>query len=434
MRAGTGIIIVGLIAAACVGGGAGTSQTTTTGATPTVDPPMVDSTGEVEPTIVRTTSGDQSGNRVTDGTGGMGSEPVTLEVASPVWLVGLPGVGASTVWVVADDEGVVSAFSEVDGEVSELVTVGRLAPGQPPVVMSDGSRIALLDGGLDSSPLTAPARVDGVTISMTIEGTVTLAGDLVSTLDALALDDSRIVVDSLGRAAVLSVPTAEYGHGVLGDRIESLTVTVFDPVSGVILGTATAPEGTVFEALSPMWGDVDSDGTDELVVTASDSRAGARLVVYEADGTVVAMSPPVGNGNRWRNLLAIAPTAPEGSVEVVEVQTPHIGGILQWFSLEGEDLVLQAGESPFSTHRLGSRNLDQGVVVDVDGDGRLDTLVPTQDQEGLVAWARSGDSAEPVMELDLGSRLATNIATAPRSDGSVAVAVGLDDGRLLLWP
>ena len=430
MRPILGVLALGVIVTACTGDRVDSPDLDASGDRPAA--PLVSDVDGLDQPMIRTTSGDQTGNRVTFGSGSLVGQPVTIEVRGATWLVGAPGVGDSTWWVVADGSGQVSAFAVSNGMVSDLVPVGSLAAGQPPVVAVADGMIALLTA--PGSPLTAPALIDGVTISVATDGSVSLGGEYPTTLDVIALADSRVVVDRLGRAAVLSEPTDAYPHGVVGDEVEARAVTVFDPVSGVILGTAEAPDGTVFEAIAPMWGDVDSDGVDELVVTASDATVGARLIAYEADGSILAASAPVGTGNRWRNLLGVAPTGPNGRIEIIDVQTPHIGGILQWFAVEGSDLILRAAESQFSTHRIGTRNLDQGVVVDVDADGALDVLVPSQRQDRLLAWTRVDGGVEAVLDLELGSTLATNIATAPKSDGSVAVGVGLADGRILMWP
>ena len=47
----------------------------------------------------------------------------------------------------------------------------------------------------------------------------------------------------------------------------------------------------------------------------------------------------------------------------------------------------------------GSRNLDQAVAGDFDGDGAVDLIVPSRDQKSLIALRRIGDSVEEVWEL-----------------------------------
>ena len=85
----------------------------------------------------------------------------------------------------------------------------------------------------------------------------------------------------------------------------------------------------------------------------------------------------------------------------------------------------------YSTHRIGSRILDQGLIVDVTGDGRPEVLVPTQDQRRLVALSRTASGVSEVAAVDLPARLSSNLAGLTTADGGVVVTVGLEDGTVL---
>ncbi len=239
---------------------------------------------------------------------------------------------------------------------------------------------------------------------------------------------------------VLTEPTDRYGHGVLGDAVEAgafeiLTLaaepTELEPhpeVLGRVRVEIAAP--AVIEGIAALLADLDGDGVDEVIATEADPSNGARMVAFELDGTPVVRGRPVGRGNRWRNQLGVGPLGPNGEIEFVDVETPHIGGDVGWFRLGDGELGQQIVTGDFSTHRIGSRILDQGVLVDVHGDGRPEVVVPTQDQRTLVALSRTVAGVEIVASLDLGARLTSNLAGV--SDGSRAVlAVGLDDGRVL---
>ena len=216
-----------------------------------------------------------------------------------------------------------------------------------------------------------------------------------------------------------------------------------------VLVTLAAPD--VFEAVSPLLADVDGDGVVEVVATVANGNTGARVVAYSlADGAVVAETPAIGRGNRWRNQLAIAPVGPGGEVELIDVQTPHIGGIVQFFRFVpgagGDPGRFERGgaDSTFSTHSIGSRNLDLGIVTDADGDGRLDVVVPSQDQSTLHVLTRTDDSSatatteggvERLFSVDLGARLSSNLAArSVGDDGAVSYAAGTVDGRVIIWP
>ncbi len=383
--------------------------------------------------VIRTTSGDQTGNRVIAGTLDLGAEPLRIEVgAEPRWIVGGPIDEDTAVYVVVSDDGSVTAISVAAGRSAKAVLDSQ-DPATPPVVVFGNGGYRLIAAPTEASGLTAPAVMGPSVVSVTVTGVVSVVGDGVSTsIDVAGLGDSRLAVDDRGLVAILSDPTAEYPHGVVGDRVESATATIFDPVSGEVVGVASAPSGTVFETVAPMWADVDGDDDAELVLTASDARDGARLVVYDERGVLMAMSAPIGRGQRWRNQLGVAMLG--GAPTVVDVRTPHIGGIVEWFQLEGDRLERVAAIGEYSSHRIGRRNLDQGLIVDGDGDGALDVVVPAQNQEALAALSLDDGEPTEVRSVPLGSRLSTNLSAFTSADGHASLALGLEDGSVLIWP
>ncbi len=248
-------------------------------------------------------------------------------------------------------------------------------------------------------------------------------------------------------AVALVQPTDRYPHGALGDRIEAAAVQVlgFDGDTRTTFG----PEPpAVIEGISALIADATGDGRPEILVTHSDADQGASLALWSPEGELLAASQGIGLGNRWRNQLAIAPVGPGGEIEIIDVRTPHIGGTVQYFRIEGDRLVRVASQSGFTSHRLGSRNLDLGIVADANGDGSLDVLVPTDRREALGVLTRfdgegSGyDGVEVVAELDLPGRMTTNIGVRPSIDGrspqeastGLGFAVGTEDGVLRIWP
>ena len=87
----------------------------------------------------------------------------------------------------------------------------------------------------------------------------------------------------------------------------------------------------------------------------------------------------------------------------------------------------------FSSHVIGSHNLDMGLAADLDGDGRLKPLVPSQDGTELGAIRRTAVGAVVAWTVPLDGRLSTNMAAITLSDGSLAVGAGRSDGVLRLW-
>jgi hypothetical protein len=170
----------------------------------------------------------------------------------------------------------------------------------------------------------------------------------------------------------------------------------------------------VIEGTAPMLADMTGDGVPEVLVTVSDEDGGARLRVYGSDGGVVAESDAIGRGFWWRHQIGVARLGRDRVSELVVVRTPHIGGVVEAFRLVGDRLELAASEPGFSSHRLGSRNLDMALLADVDGDGRPDVIVPTQDMRWLAVLGRSAAGFEDLGRLPLGGALVTNVAADDR--------------------
>lgn len=323
---------------------------------------------------------------------------------------------------VLDGRGRIDAVEPVDVDLPG--TPERIMPlaGEPRfvVVLEDGSML-LVD-------------TDGVaTAAPTVE-----AADPQPDVDFDdPLPDGRVV--SNGEVAVALVgPTDRYPHGVLGDRIEAAAVQVIDLTTGDRVRFGPEPP-TVIEGIQPMLVDVDGDGIDEVLVTESNAEVGAALAVWSLDGEVLARSVAIGQGNRWRNQLAVAPIGPGGEIEIIDVRTPHLGGTLQFFRVDGDELERVAFITGYTSHRIGSRNLDLGIVADADGDGRLDVVLPNdrRTELGVVTRVDSGEAeeagAETVATVELPGQLTTNVAAVAVGE-DLWFAVGTEDDVLRIWP
>ena len=152
---------------------------------------------------------------------------------------------------------------------------------------------------------------------------------------------------------MLTGPTERLPHGVLGDRVEAKGFTLVDTEGDpLVAGGFEVERDAVIEGIAPIWADLTGDGLREIVVTVSDRTAGARVVVFSESGRRMATGPPSG---------------PNGGMEITEVLTPHIGGVVGFYRLEGTALRLVAQLPGFSTHVMGSRNLDMALAGDMDG-------------------------------------------------------------------
>jgi hypothetical protein len=102
---------------------------------------------------------------------------------------------------------------------------------------------------------------------------------------------------------------------------------------------------------------------------------------------------------------------------------------------DGRQLVASA--SGYSTHSIGSRNLDLGIVTDADGDGRLDVLLPNEEQNTLAVVTRDDGAeggAREIVRIALGAAITSNVSALRERDDGVAYAVGVADGRIRVWP
>ena len=250
--------------------------------------------------------------------------------------------------------------------------------------------------------------------------------------------DARIVQSRQGLFAVYTRATDQrYVHGIMGDRLEGAGLVVFavndDDLQ--IITQINLPGDAVYEGLSPLWADIDDDGRDDLVTTISQSRLGSRLRAYlltDGGTTIEIDGPAIGQANRWQHQLAHAPFSPDGTPELVEVLTPHIGGVVRFYRFTGTCLAIVAQVRGYTSHVIGSRNLDLAVAGDFNGDGTPEIVLPAQRRDTIAGIQRTTNGAEVVWELPLGGTLATNLA-AVRLESGLALAVATTDGHLRVW-
>jgi hypothetical protein len=351
------------------------------------------------------------------------SKPLDIRLTGkPVWVIGIEDLWAA---VLAD--GQVQAFRIEDGKArpESIETIG-ISPDAPPVLVRERNGGA----ALISSGLTSPMPVSAGTLEAEIKnGRFMLSG---KPLRFNPLPDSRILSDGKGRLLVLTGPTRAYSHGVLGDALEA-TGFVLIELKGkrASLKLSIVKEG-VIEGTSPIWADLDGDGLREVILTVSDDETGARISAYNEDGSLKAESLPVGRGYRWRHQIAVAPFGPGGELELASVLTPHIGGTVEFLRQKDERLKPVASVQGYSSHMIGSRNLDMAVAGDLDSDGRVELLVPAEDFKALAALRRTGEGVVEPWRLDLPGKLSTNIAVTGY-EGRAVLGVGTDTGVLRLW-
>lgn len=356
----------------------------------------------------------------------------------PIWVAGMGLSANSSLWLVSLDDGRIQAFLVKEGTVFALDTFPQNGPeGMPPALGILGGQIVLLNELADDvSPLSHPILLAEGTLAF-----ISREGDLLINnegeelrLEVNALLDGRILSNGEGELLFLSDPSTVYNHGIMGDALEARGVTRVtvseEPKSDQII---TLPAQTVVEGISPIWADLNNDGTREIIITQSNVEQGAQIVVYDDAGQWLAASDPIGQGYRWRHQLAVAPFGPNAELELVSVFTPHIGGIVEFFQINGEKLDVVAQVEGYTSHVVGSRNLDMALAADLDADGQVELLLPNQGLSTLAAIRRTADGAEVAWELALGDFLSSNLASARFEDGTLAIGAGLQSGLLRLW-
>ena len=242
------------------------------------------------------------------------------------------------------------------------------------------------------------------------------------------LPDARVAKDGDTWVALVE-PTDLYPHAVIGDDLEAAAIQVLD----VCDGTSTTIEidaPDVIEGISPILADLDDDGELEIVVTVSNAEVGARLVAYSQSGELVGESDPIGQGNRWRNQMGVAPIGPNGEVELVSLRLPHINGVVEFFSLIDGRLVQTAESEGYTSHQIRSQNLDLGVIFDATDSDELNVVVPTQSRATLAVIGRTEDGAELLETIELDGRVVSNLSI---DEVAQRVAVGTDANRLIVW-
>ena len=238
------------------------------------------------------------------------------------------------------------------------------------------------------------------------------------------------------KAVWLAGPTGRYDHGVLGDEIEAAALKV-ETEAGKVLSYQLPPY-SVFEALTPRLADLDGDGRDEIVVVRSSVGAGAAVAVLGIRGgklDLVAESPAIGLAHRWLNPVGAGDFDGDGRKEIAVVQTPHIGGVLILYRIEGARLVEFAREAGYSTHAIGSTVLGMAAVLDLDDDGADDILLPDQSRNDLFGVGYGDGNFRLLWTVPNRERIVTSVVLADVDGNGVPdVLYALDDGSVRMLP
>lgn len=384
-----------------------------------------------ETTILGTTQNNLLGNHLVDGSIDLKTASI-LDIpidSKPLWLVSVP-FNDGALFVAVMDNGTTQAF-KISGNTYEPydISPAQLPPGTPPLLAISDSNIQLILPPEDASPFTNPLLINNKLAYIATNGDLVLGDSTTQTrLPINALPDARILIDENERLLILTQPTNRYDHGVLGDDMEAAGITLIETQPELrVIRNIPIEAADVIEGISPIWADIDKDGVRDIIVTLSNSQSGARIVAFREDGTLLAESPALQLGYRWRHQIAVATFGVYTQPVLVSIRTPHIGGVVEFFQFNDGKLEIVGEVEGFSSHVIGSRNLDSAIAGDFNNDGINELLVSDQIHSNLGVIATDGVIA--VLPLD---GILTSNLSATAVDGKLIVGAGTE-GNLRIW-
>lgn len=239
----------------------------------------------------------------------------------------------------------------------------------------------------------------------------------------------------------LSDPTRDYVHGVFGEPVEARTVSIVErrpieigpdpkPVP-IEISRVEAGADAVFEDREPRLVTLDRGGDPKILVVRSRRDVGAALAVIGRDGKtwrVLAETPPAGAPQRWLNPAAVADLDGDGKADIALVRTPHLDGLLQIWTWEGDRLAFRAEAPGYANHVFGSAATELAAVVQLEGASRPVLVIPTLDRRSLALVRFDGEIKE-LRRIPLPAPAATGVAVLG-TGSKTHILVGLEDGRL----
>ncbi|KAL3940467.1 MAG: hypothetical protein SGBAC_005007 [Bacillariaceae sp.] len=390
-----------------------------------------------------TTGFQPTGNRWAENCNGGSTITVKKEAGEGrlEWVVGSQTTNTQFLGLHSDGKAI--RFSSTDESVTVdegLVSTRPLvAKGDPliPIVSPSGGSIHS-----NAIPIPNPDSILYVDSSSTLRlatknGTTTLEGIIDPLLDA------HITYSETNEmwALYTYMTDQRYDHGILGDGAEGYHLTILKQVDGSlqIVNDIVLQDDNVivFEDLAPIWTDIDQDGVDDLLTTIATRSLGAAMRTYllNNDGTVKkqVQSDYIGTGNRWLHKIAHAPTGPNGEWEILDCRTPHIGGIIRYYQYDGSRLVevTRISSQSYTSHLIGSRNIDQAMVADLNGDGIPELVVQNQRRTKIVGLQRSSSSGtQEVWSVPLDAAIHSNFAVSCAKDGAAQLVFGTIDDQV----
>ena len=245
---------------------------------------------------------------------------------------------------------------------------------------------------MDSLNLVPSTPTDSVEVA-----SPTILAQLANNYEQLPEQSISISLDG-NVYAQYAMPTDRYSHGILGDRIEGGQLVV---VVDSIFYELTLEEQYVFEDIRPRLCDVDEDGELEIICLRTNTSLGGGIVIYKIEnGELVeyAQVGEIGRPNRWLNIVAIHDLDNDRVVELVWIETPHIGGTLKVAKIEEGMLEVLAETAQYSNHAIGERNLCLSVLTEQSNQKVI--YVPSQNRVKIVGFTFEHDQWQTFEEID----------------------------------
>jgi len=197
--------------------------------------------------------------------------------------------------------------------------------------------------------------------------------------------------------AQYSMPTEKYTHGILGDKIEAEQLVVV--VDGVFYEYKLSND-YVFEDLRPRLYDVDGDSKLEFITIRTNLLHGAGIAIYKIIGGKLVEythTPEIGIPYRWLNVVIVNDLDNDGVVELVWIETPHIGGVVKVAKIKAGTLEVITERAQYSNHAIGERNLCLSVLTKQFHAKVF--YVPNQSRDKIIGFAFSNNELSVFEEI-----------------------------------
>lgn len=255
----------------------------------------------------------------------------------------------------------------------------------------------------------SPSKLDNVN--------QTIINDLSQHYDQLPEQEIIISEDYLVYAQY-AMPTEKYGHAILGDKVEAEQLVV---VADQVYYELILEADYVFEDISPRLYDVDADGELEFITIRTHVDRGAGIAIYKIIDNELeeyAFVPEIGTKYRWLNIVAINDLDNDGTVELVWIQTPHIGGILKVTKIEQGALNVLSEKEKYSNHAIGERNLCLSCLRELPTQKVL--YVPNQSRDKIIGFTFQDNELEMYEEISLDIDFSQSLSSQYDFDQTIA--------------